>query len=172
MLALRDARQQQQQYIPNVLPCRIHHNGPTKITKRLWSPTTEADGSKASYFRGRKLRGRTIRLPSAYYGVLAKSTEKHVPQAVLNPRDSTFDDGDEDLVESEEEEVPEPVKIMDTVSTFDEIVVWGHDQLPAADDTFVRGVEEWMAFAEAIHGSPASSTDPASNHKTEKENSS
>lgn len=26
--------------------------------------------------------------------------------------------------------------------------------LPAADDPFVKGIEEWIAFAEAIHDQP------------------
>lgn len=44
------------------------------------------------------------------------------------------------------------MKVLDELSTFDEVVVWGHDQLPDQDDPFVRGVEEWIAFAEALHG--------------------
>lgn len=71
----------------NVLPCRIQHNGPSKVTKRHWDPTTEKgrqlageaaaatrtdqsiDGSKTSYFRGRKLKGTTVALPSGYEGI-------------------------------------------------------------------------------------------------------
>jgi ribonuclease H2 subunit C len=34
--------------------------------------------------------------------------------------------------------------------TFEDLVVWGHEALPAADDTFVKGVEEWLQFAEAV----------------------
>lgn len=31
-------------------------------------------------------------------------------------------------------------------------MVWGHDALPAGDDPFVKGVEEWIAFAEMVSG--------------------
>jgi ribonuclease H2 subunit C len=40
------------------------------------------------------------------------------------------------------------------VSSFDDMVVWGHDRVPDSDDTFVKGIEEWISFAEAIHGKP------------------
>lgn len=44
----------------------------------------------------------------------------------------------------------EPVKILETQGTFDEMIVWQHEFLPAADDTFVKGVEEWVRFAETV----------------------
>jgi ribonuclease H2 subunit C len=83
-------------------------------------------------------------------GIVAKSSEGSLPIANSRayPKAASDDEMDE---QSEEEEQPEPVKTFDVAATFDEIVVWGHDQLPAADDTFVKGVEEWIAFAEAIH---------------------
>lgn len=63
----------------------------------------------------------------------------------------SFDsDNDEEEVEQEK---PEPVKMLDVAATFDEFVVWGHEVLPASDDTFVKGVEEWIAFAEAVWNS-------------------
>ena len=52
--------------------------------------------------------------------------------------------------DSEDEEV-EPIKVLDEVASFDEMVVWGHEIIPGKDDTFVKGVEEWIGFAEAIH---------------------
>lgn len=57
---------------------------------------------------------------------------------------------DSDGAEDAEAEPEEPVKIMEVQSTFDEFVVWGHEALPAADDTFVKGVEEWLQFADAV----------------------
>lgn len=44
----------------------------------------------------------------------------------------------------------EPVKILETQGTFDEMIVWGHEFLPAADDSYVKGVEEWIKFAETV----------------------
>jgi ribonuclease H2 subunit C len=51
---------------------------------------------------------------------------------------------------NEEGEQDEPVKVLEKQTTFDEYVVWGHEAIPAADDTFVKGVEEWVKFAEAV----------------------
>lgn len=65
------------------------------------------------------------------------------------PDDSVSDHEDDDP-----DDTPEPVKILQSTATFDEITIWGHDMLPTADDPFVKGVEEWVAFAEAIHVQP------------------
>jgi len=62
---------------------------------------------------------------------------------------------DEEIeIEEEEEEPSEPAKILEELSTFDEVIVWGHDQVPTSEDPFVKGIEEWISFAEAIHGRP------------------
>ena len=44
----------------------------------------------------------------------------------------------------------DPVKILEEQGGFDEVVVWGHEAVPAADDPFVKGVEEWVRLAEAV----------------------
>lgn len=97
-------------------------------------------------------------------GVVVKSTEEYLatpPTAGAKaghggggggPTYTTLDSDDDIQIQDEEDEPPEPVKILDELSGFDEVVVWGHDHLPAMDDPFVKGVEEWIAFAEALHG--------------------
>ena len=58
----------------------------------------------------------------------------------------------QDLAEDEEdaEEVPE-VKVMEEQSQFDEIMVWGHEALPDdSADPYVKGLEQWIAFAEQV----------------------
>jgi Ribonuclease H2 non-catalytic subunit (Ylr154p-like) len=72
-----------------------------------------------------------------------------------------MDDGN-DMAEDGEE--PESVKILKEEAKFDEIMVWGHDRLPAADDTFVKGIEEWIAFAEAVWVDPRSSCSELTHH--------
>lgn len=123
----------------NILPCRINHTGPTKVTKRYWQPRTETDNTKTAHFRGRRLRGEVVKLPENYQGLVLKATD----QTIIEPVPPAEED--------EEPELPEPVKIVEVVSTFEEVTIWGHDQVPASDDTFVKGVEEWISFAEAIH---------------------
>jgi ribonuclease H2 subunit C len=89
-------------------------------------------------------------------GVAAQATERLLPQQSrkLNdepgPDESAASDEDDDP-----DDKPEPVKILQSTATFSKITVWGHDMLPAADDPFVKGVEEWIAFAEAIHVQPS-----------------
>jgi ribonuclease H2 subunit C len=60
-------------------------------------------------------------------------------------------ENDEDTNEPEEE--PEPVQILTEDGNFDEITVWGHDRVPAVDDSFVKGIGEWIVFAEAVSNS-------------------
>lgn len=126
--------------IVNILPCRINHDGITKVTKRHWVASSEADGTKTAHFRGRRLRGRRIALPDQYRGIVLKATNK----IIIEPSPMVSE-------EDEESEMPDPIKIVDEVSSIQDMVIWGHDQVPASDNTFVRGVEEWITFAEAIH---------------------
>lgn len=62
-------------------------------------------------------------------------------------------------MEDGETEQEEPVKVLEAQGTFDELMVWGHEILPAADDTFVKGVEEWVRFAETVGAPPTTLID-------------
>ena len=62
------------------------------------------------------------------------------------------------------EQEPEPVKILEASAVFDELTIWGHDSIPNADDPFIKAIDEWIAFAEAIHC--PSTEDGASESKT------
>ena len=57
------------------------------------------------------------------------------------------DDEDED--EAGDDQIPH--KALDQVGTFDTLVVWDHEVLPDNDDVYVRGIEEWIGFAETMH---------------------
>ncbi|KAJ9613462.1 hypothetical protein H2200_003404 [Cladophialophora chaetospira] len=172
MLALQRREKRTDIRTANILPCRIQHDGPLKVTKRYWSPQVEKDGTATSYFRGRKLRGKVLKLPAGYrgtepfpvaaqnlyahvsLGVVAKSTDRYLQPSKL-ATGPTYTAVDEDIeIADEEEEPPEPVKILEETSGFEEIIVWGHDIVPTNDNPFVKGIEEWISFAEAIHGTP------------------
>ncbi|KAJ5169278.1 Ribonuclease H2 subunit C [Penicillium coprophilum] len=135
--------------IPNIIPCRIHHDGPIDSLDRHWTVKDEKDSTQTTHFRGRKLRGRRVALPEGYQGVVATPTDRVLPATQR---------ADSDDAEDAETEPEEPVKVMEMQGTFDEFVVWGHEVLPAADDTFVKGVEEWLQFADAMHTTPTSAT--------------
>lgn len=145
----------------NILPCKIHRNGPSKVTKRFWSPTVEEDGSKTAYFRGRKLRGRQVKLPKSYHGLAVIKTDQVLPETVKQPQEAALGQFADDEDAAENDAQAEPVKILKEAANFDMITVWGHDRLPAVDDNFVKGIEEWIAFAEAIHTTQNETTQPS-----------
>ncbi|KAL4885314.1 ribonuclease H2 non-catalytic subunit-domain-containing protein [Aspergillus karnatakaensis] len=125
---------------PNILPCRIHHEGPVKSLDRYWTPSTDEKDKdlQTAYFRGRKLRGRRVQIPEGFEGVVAMHTDREIPST---DNANMTDEGEQD----------EPIKILEKQATFADYVVWGHEAIPAADDSFVKGVEEWVKFAEAMH---------------------
>ncbi|KAL6233663.1 hypothetical protein BDW75DRAFT_184121 [Aspergillus navahoensis] len=124
---------------PNILPCRIHHDGPVESLSRYWTPTTDEKDLQTAYFRGRRLRGRRVQIPEGYEGVVVTHTDREIPTAT-----------DRETV-NEESENDEPVKVLEKQATFGDYMVWGHEVIPAADDSFVKGVEEWVRFAEVMH---------------------
>jgi hypothetical protein len=99
------------------------------------------DGKTAAYFRGRKLHGRAFAVPEGYKGVIAlkqKAPKKPVPEP-----DEPID------VDAEEEILP--LGSLEEVARFDKIVIWGHESVAdAADDLYVRGVDEWIGLSEKV----------------------
>ena len=54
-------------------------------------------------------------------------------------------------IEEEEDESAEEVRIMEECASFDEIMIWGHEALPdEMTDPYIKGVNEWIAFAEKV----------------------
>ncbi|KAL8709978.1 MAG: hypothetical protein Q9220_005429 [cf. Caloplaca sp. 1 TL-2023] len=129
--------------IPNLLPCHIHHNGPVATHTRYWNPQpAKDDGRPEAYFRGRKLRGREVRVPDGYRGVVVRDGVKVENQSGRERRGMGVDD---------EEEEEEEVKVMEEVASFEKYVVWGHENVVEGDDGFVKGVEEWVRFTDKLH---------------------
>jgi len=155
MLAIEKAKSHKGRCTPNILPCRINHNGPVDASKRYWNPTKTAgeinvqirvsytdflaDGKTVAYFRGRKLHGKQLKVPKSYRGVVVSSTDRILPKS----KSAAEDD--------EEAEEEADVKIMEEQSEFDHIMLWGHEALPdEVADPYVRGIEEWIALAERV----------------------
>ncbi|KAI0396735.1 ribonuclease H2, subunit C [Xylariaceae sp. FL0594] len=129
----------------NLLPCRIHHDGAVSPCETFWHPTKTTDNTQTAYFRGRKLQGKAVKLPEGYYGTVVEKTEP-TPGASAQPPAA------EDLEEIENPEDVVQVAVMKGRATFDELMVWGHESTTdATADPYVRGMEEWIAFAEEIH---------------------
>lgn len=68
----------------------------------------------------------------------------------MTPTDRTLPNpGINDTVD-EDAEPEEQVKVLEKQNEFNEFMVWGHEAVPAADDAFVKGVEEWIKLAEVV----------------------
>ena len=105
------------------------------------------DGKPEAYFRGRKLTGRDIHVPQGYRGVIVKEAgkEKTASQST-----------DKGYLEEEEGEEQEEVAVLNEVGSFDRVVIWNHESMVDGDDAFVKGLDEWVVFAEAVsHVFPA-----------------
>lgn len=97
-----------------------------------------ADGKHVAYFRGRKLYGKTVKLPESYKGVVVEKSDKI---------ESRRPEEDEDMEDAE----PQPeLGAMDVKAEFDEIVIWGHESTADSSDPYVRSIEEWLAVAEQV----------------------
>ena len=72
---------------------------------------------------------------------------KTTREELANPTVSNDSDGDD----ADESEETEPIKILEEIGSFDSIVVWDHEKMPEKDDPFIKAVEEWIGFAEAMH---------------------
>ncbi|GKT47412.1 uncharacterized protein ColSpa_07593 [Colletotrichum spaethianum] len=127
--------------VANLLPCRIHHDGPIGDANTFWNPI-----QSEAYFRGRKLHGTTVRLPEQYRGVVMEKSDKVETQQI----EGEGEEAEGDLVE---------LGTMDVKAEFDEMVIWGHESsAEAASDPYVRSIEEWLTVAESIHSYPSPET--------------
>jgi len=94
-----------------------------------------------------------VKIPEGYKGVILSSTDQKLTK---EPQTS---EGEEELDENEQSE---DIGILEEQAEFDVVMVWGHEALPdESTDPYVRGVEQWIAFAEQVGSSPrfVSSTD-------------
>jgi ribonuclease H2 subunit C len=149
MLSIQPSKPQK--CTPNLLPARINHNGPIHDAQRYWKPETDDKGKQHAYFRGRHLHGTTLPLPENYTGAILHVTDNQLPQTRVQPV-SRNEEGGNDGEEEVEEQIPVEVKIAEQVGTFEELVVWGHGgEVEGSQDMFVRGMEEWVGFAESMH---------------------
>lgn len=150
---------------PNILPCQIHHSGPISIAERYWnpqpnnsttaaSPPTQQSQSSASnevtqHFRGRKLLGKTINLPSSYTGIVAQKTNRQIPHQTSSTHIST-DDAEHDE-EEEEQSLPTETFILEQQAEFHAITTWDHEKVPSSEeDVYIKGIEEWIGFSESV----------------------
>ena len=106
------------------------------------------DGKLEAYFRGRKLRGRDVHVPQGYRGVIVKEAGKEKTASQNTEKGYLEQEGGE--------EEQEEVSVLNEVGSFERVVIWNHESMVDCDDAFVKGLDEWVAFAEAVsHVFPA-----------------
>lgn len=146
----------------NLLPCRIHHDGDIDSTEPYWNPVPgkgeyflhitppeslslkcRLDGLMTAYVRGRKLHGKTVKLPEGYYGSVVEKgdakTEHPSPDEMQN--------------DTEVEELPEAIEVapLNSKATFDDFIIWGHESIAdSGADPYLRSMEEWVSFSEQV----------------------
>lgn len=102
------------------------------------------DGIQTAYMRGRKLHGKAVKLPAGYYGTVVEKTD-------TKPESTPRDMGDDDVEVAEDPEDQLEVGAMRGKAAFDELLIWGHESTSdSVADPYVRGMEEWIAFAEEV----------------------
>ncbi|KAF2813033.1 ribonuclease H1 small subunit [Mytilinidion resinicola] len=148
MLAIQKPSVKSPECTPNLLPARLNHNGPVNATERYWSPETTESGETTAFFRGRKLKGRSVKIPEGYKGVVLDITDKAAPQ----PKKEQVKENADDEGDNDDDDEPAEVNAVEELASFEEIVVWGHEAIPAdTEDPYAKGVQEWIGFAEAMH---------------------
>ncbi|KAM4055687.1 ribonuclease h2 non-catalytic subunit [Hirsutella rhossiliensis] len=138
MLAVEDHKlSRETKAVPNLLPCRLHHTGSAAPVSEYWTPIQADDSTSIAYFRGRKLRGRTLPLPDDYQGVVVerKSQEQANKQSHPQEHDQQGAGG----VETD---------TLQVTTRFDKVLVWSHEaSTDPATDPYVRGMDEWLQVA-------------------------
>ena len=106
------------------------------------TPCCFADDGKEAYFRGRKLKGKTLPLPEGYRGLVVERAADELKREAKLPEDGQ-EHNEDDVV------AMETVGTMQTTGEFDEMVIWSHESMAsAAADPYVRSIEEWLQVSE------------------------
>ncbi len=87
-------------------------------------------------------------------GLAVSKTDQVLPSTTKESQFANTGHLEDDEDVPDDEARAEPVMILKEEARFQDITAWGHDRLTAADDNFVKGIEEWIAFAEAVCISP------------------
>lgn len=88
-----------------------------------------------------------MKLPDGYYGSIVEKSEPKKAEKL--EEDMTED------VELQEESGDQPeIGAIQGKATFDELIIWGHESLvSSSEDPYLRGVDEWISFAEKVRQS-------------------
>lgn len=87
-------------------------------------------------------------VPQGYKGIIVKEAGKEK---------TAFEKIEKESLEGEGgEEEQEEVTVLNEIGSFERVVIWNHESMVDGDDAFVKGLGEWISFADAVsHASSA-----------------
>lgn len=89
-----------------------------------------------------------MKLPEGYYGAVVEKTDM---KSETSSKQEAGDDDDVEEIENPEDQLQ--VGAMKGRATFDQLMIWGHESTSnSTEDPYMRGMEEWVAFAEEVCG--------------------
>ena len=99
------------------------------------------------------MKGKDAKIPDGYTGIILSKASTGNEATGETTKQHERNGGELEGEGDEEGEELEEGQALEEVASFDRIVLWGHESLVEGDDPFVKGLEEWIGFAEAV--SPA-----------------
>ena len=80
-----------------------------------------------------------MKLPKGYEGVVVEDAGIEQPSLDRHR-----------MAEEVEDEEVEEIKVLEETGKFDKVILWGHGAVVEDDDAFVKGLSEWVGFADAV----------------------
>ena len=99
------------------------------------------------------MKGKEVPVPEGYRGVVVrKKGGMPITEGRTGRKDYEVAEDEGGVKEDDgiREEGEEEVNVLEEVATFEELVVWGHEVAVQDDHAVVKGVSEWIRFAEAV----------------------
>ena len=86
-------------------------------------------------------------MPEGYQGVIVQDAgkERKPKEDKVRAMMQECEAGEEEQDEDQEE-----LGLLEEMGSFENIVVWGHESVAGNEDPFVRGMIEWISFAEVV----------------------
>ena len=91
------------------------------------------------------MRGQEVKVAQGYRGVIVKESGKE-KIAFQKGEDGRYEREGEGRLEEEQEDMT----VLNEIGSFDNLLIWNHESIINEDDAFVKGLNEWISFAEAV----------------------
>ncbi|KAG0712120.1 Ribonuclease H2 subunit C [Chionoecetes opilio] len=108
------------------IPCGIDFSGQADVDRNFSASVTEEEKGLDGRLRGRPLKGKQMKAPDGYTGLVLKEAQRSVGQ------------GDQ--------------QVMKGVALFDSFTFWNYDRQPSRSDKFQQSLD-WLEVASVVSGS-------------------